>query len=55
LNENWFLNLEDAREKVEEWREDYNTERPHSSLNNLTPEEFALKNGPSMAEKQASA
>jgi len=55
LNENWFLNLEDAKEKVEEWRTDYNTERPHSSLNNLTPEEFALKNGPSMAEEQASA
>lgn len=55
LNENWFLNLEDAREKVEEWRTDYNTERPHSSLNNMTPEEFALGSGPSMAEEQASA
>jgi putative transposase len=55
LNENWFLNMEDAREKVEEWRTDYNTERPHSSLNNMTPEEFALENGPPMAEEQASA
>ena len=36
-------------------RMDYNTERPHSSLNNMTPEEFALKNGASMAEEQASA
>ena len=55
LNENWFLNMEDARRKVEEWRTDYNTERPHSSLNNMTPEEFALENGPSMTEEQASA
>ena len=42
LNENWFLSLEDARQKVERWRLDYNTNRPHSSLDNLTPTEFAL-------------
>jgi putative transposase len=29
LNENWFLSLEDAREKVEAWREEYNRQRPH--------------------------
>ncbi len=46
LNEHWFLGLEDAREKVESWREDYNKERPHSALNNLTPEEFAAKKFP---------
>jgi putative transposase len=40
LNENWFLTLEHARRIVEEWRIDYNTARPHSSLGNLTPEEF---------------
>jgi putative transposase len=40
LNEHWFLDLQDAREKVELWRLDYNTLRPHSSLGNLTPEEF---------------
>jgi len=40
LNENWFLSLEHARSVVEEWRIDYNTARPHSSLGNLTPEEF---------------
>jgi len=50
LNENWFLSMEDAREKVEEWRTDYNTERPHSSLNNLTPEEFALENVPAIGK-----
>jgi putative transposase len=40
LNENWFLSLEHARRIVEDWRTDYNTARPHSSLGNLTPEEF---------------
>ncbi len=42
LNENWFLSLEDAREKVEAWRKDYNGERPHGALGNLAPEEFVL-------------
>ncbi len=40
LNENWFMTLEQAREIVEAWRVDYNTERPHSSLEYMTPEEF---------------
>jgi putative transposase len=40
LNENWFLSVEQARRIVEDWRMDYNTARPHSSLGNLTPEEF---------------
>jgi len=41
LNENWFLDLADAREKIETWRRDYNQVRPHSALGYLTPEEFA--------------
>ena len=41
LNEHWFLSLEDARDKVEEWRQDYNEFRPHSSLGDLTPRQFA--------------
>jgi putative transposase len=40
LNESWFLSLEDAREKVEEWRQHYNREIPHGSLGNLSPVEF---------------
>ena len=44
LNEHWFLNLEDARKKVEKWRNDYNFVRPHSSLGYLTPEAFKNKN-----------
>lgn len=39
LNVNWFLSLEDAQEKIEHWRWEYNNFRPHSSLNNLTPNE----------------
>ena len=41
LNENWFLSLEDAREKVEVWRQEYNRRRPHGALGNLTPVAFA--------------
>jgi len=41
LNENWFIDLADARYRIEQWRQDYNQGRPHSSLNYLTPAEFA--------------
>ncbi|PYL98650.1 MAG: IS3 family transposase [Verrucomicrobia bacterium] len=41
LNEHWFISLAHARSVIEAWRIEYNTERPHSSLSNLTPEEFA--------------
>ena len=40
LNTNWFLFLEDAEENIEVWRNDYNELRPHSSLNDLTPDEI---------------
>jgi len=43
LNEKLFFNLEDAREKLEYWRWDYNTNRPHSSLKKATPDEFAKR------------
>jgi putative transposase len=43
LNVNWFLSMEDAREKIEKWREDYNEFRPHSSLGDLTPRQFVDK------------
>jgi putative transposase len=42
LNTNWFLNLQHARDVIEGWRRDYNEVRPHSSLNNKTPKEYAL-------------
>lgn len=43
LNVNWFLSFDDACVKIETWRNDYNEFRPHSSLNNLTPAEFARR------------
>lgn len=41
LNENLFRTMEEARVVIEAWRCDYNCHRPHSSLGNLTPEEYA--------------
>lgn len=41
LNSSWFLSMGDARQRIEEWRIDYNENRPHTSLGNLTPREFA--------------
>lgn len=49
LNLHWFLSLEDAQEKFDAWRRDYNSFRPHSSLGDLTPDQFAeeyLQNTP---------
>ena len=37
LNETLFMNLDQARERVASWADDYNTERPHSSLGYQTP------------------
>ena len=41
LNQSWFLSLEDAKEKINVWREEYDSIRPHGALDNLTPTEFA--------------
>ena len=41
LNANVFVSLHDARQKIEAWRIDYNEHRPHGSLGNVTPREFA--------------
>jgi putative transposase len=38
LNLHWFLDLEDARQKIETWRRDHNEFRPHSSLGGQTPQ-----------------
>jgi putative transposase len=43
LNAHWFLSLQDAKEKIESWRKEYNTFRAHSSLGDLTPLEFVEK------------
>jgi len=40
LNQHWFISLEEAKSIIEEWRIDYNSIRPHSSLGYLAPQEF---------------
>ena len=43
LDEHVFVSLHDAQQKIETWRLDYNSFRPHKSLRQLTPEEFAAR------------
>ena len=45
LNACWFLSLEDAQSKCDAWRSDYNEQRPHSSIGQKTPVEFARASG----------
>jgi putative transposase len=41
----WFETLEEAKAIIEDWRRDYNESRPHSTLNDLSPAEFAHRAG----------
>jgi len=41
LNAHWFRNLDEARKRIEAWRREYNEIRPHRSLNDLTPSQYA--------------
>jgi putative transposase len=41
LDQQWFYSLDEARECLEEWRQDYNTIRPHTALGNQTPAVYA--------------
>jgi putative transposase len=41
LNASWFESLADAKSKTERWRDEYNHDRPHGSIGNVTPAEFA--------------
>ncbi len=45
LNTHWFMSLDDARAKMEDWRRDYNEVRPHSAIGNKAP--ISLLNGSS--------
>jgi putative transposase len=40
LNEHWFLGLDHARNIIGAYRQEYNEERPHSSLGYMTPQAF---------------
>ena len=43
LNTHWFMSLDDARTKMEDWRRDYNEVRSHSAIGNIPP--ISLMNG----------
>lgn len=43
LNEHWFTSPSEAQHLAAEWLYDYNHVRPHSSLNYLTPMQFAQR------------
>lgn len=43
LNQIWFRSIEEAREKIDQWRDHYNNVRPHSSLKYMTPIAFATR------------
>ena len=51
LNEHLFSSLAAARRIIEAWRVDYNTERPHTSLDGLTPAAFATRPNRGHTEK----
>jgi len=43
LDQEWFTTLKEARQTIEEWRINYNTKRPHSSLGYLPPAVWAKR------------
>ena len=52
LNASWFRTLDDVRTTLANWRQEYNWERPHSSLGYQTPEQFRQKAGYANVESQ---
>jgi putative transposase len=53
LNANWFATLADAQRAIEQWRHEYNEERPHKNLGRRTPAEFtrSLQSQPSTTQR----
>lgn len=51
FNEHLFCRLPAARQIVDAWRSDYNTSRPHTSPNGLTPAAFATSPASGEMEK----
>lgn len=43
LNQHWFRSLSEARKEIVKWQDHFNTERPQSSLNYMTPIAFAIQ------------
>ncbi len=47
LNVHWFMNLKEAKQLIEAWRLEYNVSRPHASLSDRTPNQFASESAAS--------
>ncbi len=45
LNTHWFMSLDDARSKLEDWRRYYNEERPHGAIGNKVPISLQTRGG----------
>lgn len=56
LNEHWFLTLQEAQLMIEAWRREYNEERTHSSIGDVTPQEFinTYQDGAHVAQESTS-
>ncbi len=52
LNEHWFQTLAEAQVLIEQWRREYNTEHPHSSLGHRPPAEYAEQFHPSLKDEE---
>jgi putative transposase len=48
LNETLFVSLNHAREALADWKDDYNTVRPHSAIGNVPPAVYAKLSDPAM-------
>ncbi len=55
LDQHWFTLLQEAKEQLEAWRQEYNEQRPHSSLDNQTPAEFGVAWAQQQRLKKAAA
>jgi len=43
LNANEFTSLAEVKQMTEQWIQEYNDERPHASLNYVTPNQYLQK------------
>ncbi len=57
LNEHWFVTLQEAQLVIEAWRREYNEERTHSGIGDMTPHEFMLnhQNGAQLTQELTSS
>ena len=57
LNEHWFLTLQEAQLVIEAWRREYHEERTHSTIGDVTPQEFIInyQHGAPLTQKVTSS